>query len=184
MLGFIKRIGREFRDVHALKILYNSLVRSTLEYASIIWNPYYRNHSSRIERIQRRFVRFALRNFRWNVNSPLPPYCQRCRFIDIDPLYVRRKIACILFVNDVLSNRYDCPVILSKLSLLVYHQNVRSRVMFREDRHRTNYGANEPLNAAIHLFNRFSNVFEFGIGRGAFRAEIRRTLLNDPCTCC
>jgi Reverse transcriptase (RNA-dependent DNA polymerase) len=184
MLGFIKRIGKEFRDVHALKTLYISLVRSILEYAGVIWNPYYRNHSDRIERIQRRFVRFALRNFRWIANRQLPPYCQRSRLIDLDPLYVRRQIACILFVNDVLSNKYDCPVILSNLSLLVYQQNVRSRVMFREDRHRTNYGANEPLNAAIRSFNRFSNIYEFGVGRGGFRAEIRRTLLNDPCTCC
>jgi hypothetical protein len=138
MLCVIKRIGKEFRDVHALKTLYISLVRSILEYAGVIWNPYYRNHSDRIERIQRRFVRVALRNSRWIANRQLPPYCQRSRLIDLDRLYVRRLISCIFCVNDVLSNKYGCPVILSNLSLLVYQQNIRSRVMSREDRHRTN----------------------------------------------
>jgi hypothetical protein len=132
---------------------------SIIEYACVIWNPYYRNHSERIKRIQRRFVRFALRNFRWVANRLLSPKSQRCRLIDTDPLYVRRQFACILFVNNVLSNKYYCPVIFSNLSLLVYQQNVRSRVMFREERHRTHYGANEPLNVAICSFNRFSNIY-------------------------
>jgi hypothetical protein len=183
-LGFIKRIGKEFRDVYALKTLFNSYVRSKLEYASVIWNPYYRTHSDRIESVQRRFMRFALRFLRWNNNSPLPPYCQRCRLIDVERLNVRRRVACVMFVHDVLSNKYDCPVVLSNMSFLVYRRNVRSRVMFREDQHRTNYGANEPLNGAIRVFNRFSNIYEHGGGRGGFRNEVRRTLLSDPCTCC
>jgi hypothetical protein len=183
-LGYIKRIGREFRDIHSLKTLYSSFVRSILEYASIIWNPYYRTHSDRIERLQRRFMRFALRHLRWNNDSPLPPYCQRCQLIDIERLNVRRRVACVMFVHDVLSNKYDCPVILSNLSFLVYRRNIRSRVILREERHRTNYGANEPLNGAIRAFNGFSNIFDYGSGRWGFKKEVKRTLLSDPCTCC
>jgi Reverse transcriptase (RNA-dependent DNA polymerase)/Endonuclease-reverse transcriptase len=182
-LGYIKRIGRDFRDIHTLKSLYSSFVRSILEYATVIWNPYYRNHLDRIERVQRRFMRFALRNLRWNRDLPLPPYCNRCRLIDIDCLYVRRRIACVLFVYDVLSHKYDCPSILSQMSFLVYRRNVRSRVMFREDQHRTNYGVNAPLDSAIRQFNRFSNNFDFGCGRWVFKKKIRQTLLFDPCTC-
>jgi hypothetical protein len=40
MLGFIMRVGRDFRDPYALKSLYVSLVRSKLEYASCVWMPY------------------------------------------------------------------------------------------------------------------------------------------------
>jgi hypothetical protein len=36
MLGFIKRLSREFRDLYFLKALHVSLVRSRLEYASIL----------------------------------------------------------------------------------------------------------------------------------------------------
>ena len=39
ILGFIKRRAREF-DISLTKMLYCSLVRSKLEYASIVWSPY------------------------------------------------------------------------------------------------------------------------------------------------
>jgi hypothetical protein len=34
MLGYIRRIGKEFRGPYTLKTLYNSFVRSHLDYAS------------------------------------------------------------------------------------------------------------------------------------------------------
>ena len=40
MCGFIKRICTTFTDVQALQCLYISLVRSQLEYCSVIWNPW------------------------------------------------------------------------------------------------------------------------------------------------
>jgi hypothetical protein len=39
MLGFIMRVGRDFRDPYALTSLYVSLVTSKLEYASSVWMP-------------------------------------------------------------------------------------------------------------------------------------------------
>ena len=41
MLVFIKRNTRVLKDFLTLKVLYCSLVRSILEYGSIIWNPRY-----------------------------------------------------------------------------------------------------------------------------------------------
>lgn len=38
-LGFLKRSCSEFSNAHALINVYNSLVRSNLEYASFIWSP-------------------------------------------------------------------------------------------------------------------------------------------------
>jgi Reverse transcriptase (RNA-dependent DNA polymerase) len=56
MLGFIKRLSTEFRDPHTLKALYISLVRSRLEYACCVWQPFYAVHINRIERILEKFV--------------------------------------------------------------------------------------------------------------------------------
>jgi hypothetical protein len=41
LLGFLFRSCNEFRSVKCLTTLYFSLVRSRLEYGSIIWFPYY-----------------------------------------------------------------------------------------------------------------------------------------------
>jgi hypothetical protein len=61
MLGYIRRIGKKFSDPYTFKTLYNSFVRSHLDYASVVWNPYYGVHLKRIEAIQKKFLRFALR---------------------------------------------------------------------------------------------------------------------------
>jgi hypothetical protein len=78
MLGLAKRLLCEFRYPYTLKTLYVSLVRPKLEYASCVWRPFYGAHIDRIERVQRNFIRFALRGLRWTDMCDLPPYVYRC----------------------------------------------------------------------------------------------------------
>jgi hypothetical protein len=65
MLGFIRRLSLEFRDLHTLKSLYTSLVRPKLEYTSCVWNPFYDVRVTRVTRVQRRFIRYTLRGLGW-----------------------------------------------------------------------------------------------------------------------
>jgi hypothetical protein len=69
MFGFIKRLSREFRDSYTLKVLYVTYVRSKLEYANCVWQPFNVTHIKRIERIQEKFIKHAPKQFRWNVNA-------------------------------------------------------------------------------------------------------------------
>jgi hypothetical protein len=74
MLGFIKRISREFNDPYSpytYKTLYEAFVQPGLEYASCVWSPHQEVHSARIERIQYNFIRFALRGLGWTTQVPL-----------------------------------------------------------------------------------------------------------------
>lgn len=82
-LGLIFRMTKNFSDVHCLKSLYGSLVRSILEYCSPVWNPYYNNGVQRVESVQRRFLRFALRKLPWRDPFHLPSYEDLCRLIDL-----------------------------------------------------------------------------------------------------
>uniref|UniRef100_A0A8D8YU09 Reverse transcriptase domain-containing protein n=1 Tax=Cacopsylla melanoneura TaxID=428564 RepID=A0A8D8YU09_9HEMI len=70
MLGFISRSTKDFPDFLSFKILYCSLVRGVLEFASCIWNPSYNFHSGRIERIQHK----ALRTLSFKMKTPNDPY--------------------------------------------------------------------------------------------------------------
>jgi hypothetical protein len=65
MLGFVKRLLCEFRDPYTTETFYVSLVRPKLEYASCVWRPFYGAHIDRIEYVQKKFVRYALRDFGW-----------------------------------------------------------------------------------------------------------------------
>lgn len=77
-LGFISKIARDFKDPHCLKALYCSLVRPIIENASVVWCPYEVTWILRLEGVQKRFVRLALRNLPWRDPVNLPPYPNRC----------------------------------------------------------------------------------------------------------
>jgi hypothetical protein len=80
----------------------------------------------------------------------------------------------LTFVAQKTAFETPLPAIVQFVKFAFYQQNVLSRVMSKEERHRTNYDANEPLNATIRSFNRFCNIYKFGVNRGGFGAEIRR----------
>lgn len=63
-----------------------SLVKSTLEYSSVVWLPSYRCHVDLLECVQRDFFLFSLRGLRWDSASPLPPFNNRLEHIDLPTL--------------------------------------------------------------------------------------------------
>ena len=61
MLGFLRRAAMEITDVKIRRILYLSIVRSTLGYATQVWSPQSIDFITRTERIQRRATKFGLK---------------------------------------------------------------------------------------------------------------------------
>jgi hypothetical protein len=57
-LGFIMINSKCLNDIYALSLLFNGIVRSKLEYASIIWFPVHKSYQNQIEQIQKRFLRY------------------------------------------------------------------------------------------------------------------------------
>jgi hypothetical protein len=109
MLGFIRRLSLEFRDPYTLKSLYTALVRSKLEYARCVWNPFYDVRVDRVERVPRRFIRYALRGLGWTDMHDFLPYEDRCALLHLDTLAKKRSVACVIFIFDVLSERVNPP---------------------------------------------------------------------------
>jgi hypothetical protein len=173
MLGFIKRLSTEFRDPYTLKALYVSLVRSRLEYACCVWQPFYAVHIDRIERIQEKFVKYALRRLGWDPSSVLPPYRGRCSLINLETLDVRRRIARVMYVFDILSGRVSSPHLLAEVGLRAPTYPTRRREFLHIDYHRTNYGAFEPINAALQSFNDVADLFDFNVSRSRFVSQIK-----------
>jgi hypothetical protein len=71
----------------------------------------------KVERVQRRFIRYALRGLGWTDIYDLPPYEHRCTLLLLDTLVKMRSIACIMFIFDVLGGRMNSPNLLSALDL-------------------------------------------------------------------
>lgn len=175
-LGFIFRFGKNFRNVYCLKSLYCSLVRSTLEYCSVVWSPFYRNSILRIEAIQRKFIRFALRFLPWNDPLNLPSYESRCKLIDLDSLESRRNVYEATFISDLLMSYIDCPELLGQIRLNVPQYRLRTFLPLTFPTSRTNYGSKLPLKLMCRVFNQCYDVFDFNLSRSCLKERFKRAL--------
>ena len=84
-LWFIKRTIGPYAPTQAKKTLYLTLVRSILEYCTIIWAPITRQNLIHIESIQRRATKFI-------TGMPYASYKERVIACNLLPLSFRREI--------------------------------------------------------------------------------------------
>lgn len=154
MFAFLRRNSKEFSDVYTLKLLYTSLVRSKLEYACIIWYPYCSTHISRVERVQHKFIKYALHSITFL--DPPPSYIDRCRFIQLKTLENRRTFLSQLFIYKIIRGFVDCPDLLRLISFHIPPRILRNNCIFYDPVHRTNYSSNELVSRALREFNRIS----------------------------
>lgn len=176
-LGFIFRISSEFRDPYCLRSLYFSLVRSLLETAVVVWSPYHNIWISRIEKIQSKFVRYALRFLPWRNPDELPPYENRCRLLGMDTLQKRRDILRATFVGKVLQGEIDAPWILAQIDMNVIPRPLRQRNFLRLGQHRTGYAQHEPIRSMCELFNLFYYLFDFNVSARVFRDRLTNAIV-------
>lgn len=111
-LGFVIRNSRNFVNCDTVILLYNALVRSQLEYASIIWSPRTLSSCDLIERVQKRFLRYLY--VRQNNAYPyMISYVSMLRDFNFQKLEERRQIQAVIFVFNIVNNlRYgDCSLI-------------------------------------------------------------------------
>lgn len=177
-LGFILRSSRQFRDPYTIKSLYCSLVRSMLEYASIIWSPSYAIHIRRIESVQRRFLLFALRNIFRNVpRQSLPSYMDRLQLLSMDTLFTRRVACDLVFAFKIIQGLIDLPEILGRINFNTKINPRRQDNIIYLQTLRTNYERHQPFYRMCNTFNKFSAELDFD----APVQRVRKTVPNTLC---
>ena len=152
---------------------YCSLVRATLEYCSVVWNPNYINGSHRIENVQRRFIRFALRRSPWRDPLRLPSYESRCRLIDLDTLQLRRDTARAMVIADLLMVQIDCAALLGLVNIQARSRTLRGNSLLRIPFGRRNHTANAAMTGLQRIFNRVAAVFDFRVSRDVIKSRFR-----------
>ncbi|KAG7308770.1 hypothetical protein JYU34_006003 [Plutella xylostella] len=181
MLGFIYRNTKDFRTDTALKLLFFSLVRSIIEYNSIVWSPFYKNHIERIESVQRKFTK---RIAYLNQQHYKKDYTDRLKLFNMISLDQRRTFLGQTFLFKLLNDQIDSPNLLSKINIRVPRTSARVcnlQPLFVAHTC-TKYTGNSPLNNLCKSYNSlFSNLFAdhgFDIFSNSFN-KFKNIVLNS-----
>lgn len=152
LLGFIARITKDFKNPSSFLLLYFSMIRSILEYNSIIWSPFYDIHINRIERVQNNCLRML--TCRLGLKRPLQSYLERLSKFKIHTLRSRRVYTGIITLFKILHSHIDAPTLLSQINI-----NIRPRARnmhgktFSLEAVRTNVSLNNAMISTCRQYN-------------------------------
>ncbi|XP_060874011.1 uncharacterized protein LOC132947798 [Metopolophium dirhodum] len=150
-LGFVMRTMNEFKLSGSLKTVYCSLVRSMLEYASVLWDPFVVTDSCHLERVQRRFLSSAA--YMLKIVHPPHDYTPVLHALGLTSLADGRVKANLAFLKKLIDGSLNAPSLLVQVNFKVPHRATRSRVPFAVPLHCTNYGKNKPIDRMMRLAN-------------------------------
>lgn len=154
ILGFIIRNSHNFREKLTLTTLYNSYVRSKLEFGAIIWSPFYKRQIKQIEKVQTKFIRYL--DYKMSGVYPnLISYRHLLNTYDIDSLEMRRQLAGVIFLYQVIHYKVEsCEKFLSKINFMVPKLSSRDKLLFYLSTPRTNICINSPLFRICTIINK------------------------------
>ena len=157
----MKRILQSVNDPSVFLSLYHTLIRSRLEYCSFIWSPHSVTMREKLERVQRKFVKFL--SFKCKLSTDLS-YAERCDHFNLTSLEARRNMLDLRIVNKILNNQVDCPDLLCRIGFGIPMNRSRRRLFVSN--HRLRVSQNSPVSRSTNLANNvdldvFSPVPEF-----------------------
>ena len=148
MLGFVIRSSRNFRNIDTIILLYKTLVRSQLEYGTVIWSPYTRNHIDAIEKVQRKFTRFVYYKFHY----PYQDYEHRLLTLGLQSLKKRRQLTDFKCLHKIVNGTIitNC---LSDIVMRNNRKNVRNMDLFGVRKFNTEHCKNSPIPRMLNSYN-------------------------------
>jgi hypothetical protein len=137
LLGFIFRACADFKNPYTLLNLFNSLIRSRLEYCSSVWSPHYIKYKKIVEKLQRKLVKFMFHKKLIVTTSDEFNYLDCCKILKIDTLEKRRIRQDLKFLVRSLKNEIDTQTYIHnlnffvKITLMIAKIDLRKTTKFR-----------------------------------------------------
>ena len=135
-------------DRHVYLSLYHVLIRSRLEYCSFVWSPNGQTMRDKLERVQRKFVKFL--SFKCKL-SPELTYPEHCEHFKLASLESRREMLDLRMVNKILNNTVDCPDLLSRIGFGIPMNRLRQKLFVSNQRLRISQ--NSTISRSTNLAN-------------------------------
>lgn len=179
-LGFLYRNAKSFKRLNTKILLYNTLVRSKLEYGTILWNPTYQLHKDRLEIIQRRFTKSCYTGTNKNLC-----YTTRLKTFKLNSLSDRRKLHDLVFLHKLMNGAIDNSELLSQVSFKVPLRIPRHPTpLFTHKTYKTNLGHCSLIPRLSRLYKELvlndGSVDLFKDNLSTFRVKILKSL-NATC---
>jgi hypothetical protein len=131
ILGLICYITSSFSTPHSLSVLYTTLARPKLEYASVAWNSITSTDSSKLKRVQIKFA--TLYHSRFCAGICGSNYEGMLSRLNISSLHSRRKHLDALFLINVFKNKISCSSIFDTVNLCITSGRIRHFSTFAVD---------------------------------------------------
>ena len=131
MLGFMKRVTKDFTSDICLNTLYNSLVRSRLEYCSQVWSPTCHTSIKKIESVQKRYFKYLC--YKQRVMYYNYDYPSLCTIFNFSTLECRRKTLDLCFLNKLMHNNVNSSYLVGELPLRVPRRILRYNPTFHTE---------------------------------------------------
>ena len=174
ILGLLRRTCRGWKDTETLKVLYCTLVRSQVEYGSVVWSPYTSRNVDKLERIQRRGTKFILG--KWNLS-----YEERLKCLNLLSLEKRRYLFDVTFLYKALNGYLNVDV---SPFLNFYSQDDRYRFRHVDDYSlKTNFARTTIFkctyfNRIVEMWNSIPLDIRLSPSLAAFKLGMKKFLIS------
>lgn len=173
-MGFITRSLNDFNSMETYKILYNTYVRSILEYNSQIWYPYYDKYIVQLEKVQNKFTRHLSYKF----NFPRATPKDRLESAKMESLMFRRILA-----DEILLYKLVCGNTITSLSNGINIHIPTRLTRFSPAFYLPNSNTNIESYCVINRIQRHHNKFFFNVNTlnqsiSSFKSQIVNSLHN------
>lgn len=182
-LGFVLRQSQGFTNITTIRVLYDALVRSHLEYGAVIWAPHEAKYSVMLERVQNKFTRHLY--CRLYGVYPLYPLMYPTLFVlgmvGYNELRVRRQFTLVVYLIKLLRGKEHNPGVLQCLRFSVPDRYVwrrRRPPLLAVPTARTNLLAKAPLTRGIRTVNEIQNRLDIF---SCYFSELAKVTLNIIC---
>jgi len=177
MLGFIKRVSKDFKNVGVVKLLYTSLVRSILEFSNIVWSPYYQVHINRLENIQHKFIKYA--GYKLFCNGISLDNDQTMLYLNLTTLVRRREYYDVCFAFNILNSFIKSPDCLKLFSIHIPSYQTRNKCLLHVPYCRTSYLLYSPVNRISANVNKYCDRLDFfNVSQSKFKCLANRAILG------
>lgn len=179
MYHFVTRAASDFTRTSTFTYLFKSLIRPQLEYASSIWNPFYKKYIDVIDKVQYKFLKFI--NFKIHKNSRLP-YNNLLKKYSLTTLEKRRSFLDAMLLHGLCNNKFDCVQLVNSIKYVVprnaNRRETRAYRLFAESPCRTNAGFRNPLRRLLASYNQnFTAIDIFHLPTAKYRKALSDCLI-------